>query len=191
MLPYPKKDGRVGFMPFLLYTLEPSQSEYRQVSEIKLSGIASPFRKLATDREWHGTDADILSLLDIERPGDHRILIDLKPSDKKNVSLYRLREVWGYSYDEWSPLALRLECLLGDEPQDNPSSHKQRFTGPVETKDFIYEFLYINGGTAGGKWTWGLVGRVNAALLWPDALRYFITSINRQLVEDGSEPLCK
>jgi hypothetical protein len=43
----------------------------------------------------------------------------------------------------------------------------------LETRDFTYEFLYVNGGAKGGTWTWGLVGRVNGALLWPDALRFY------------------
>jgi hypothetical protein len=131
----------------------------------------------------------ILSRLGIEQPAEHRILIDLKPSDKTNVSLYRLRDGWGYSNEGWTPLALRLESLLVDDPRDNPTIFKQEFLGPSETRDFIYEFLYLNGGTSGGKWTWGMVGRVNGALLWPDALRYFISSINRQLVEDDLAPL--
>lgn len=201
-------------MPFLLYTLDFARGEYtldenlaarvmgrkqrlspkERPGEIRLSGNGSPFRKVLTDAgsaKWHSTDEFILYLLGVERPAEHRILIDLKPSDKSNVSLYRLRDVWGFSYEEWTPLALRLESLLVDEPQDNPSTFKQVFRGPLETKDFIYEFLYLNGGTKSGKWTWGLVGRVNAALLWPDALRYFVNAINRQLIEDNLEPLCQ
>lgn len=176
-------------MPPFLYTLNSKQGEYRQVREISLSGTASPFRTICAEagQEWHATEGRILSLLGFERPVEHRILIDLKPSDKSNVSLYRLRDVWGYSDEGWTPLALRLECLLVDEPQGNPSSFKQVFTGPLETRDFIYEFLYLNGGTKSGKWR--LVGRVNGALLWPDALRYFVNAINRQLIENNLEPL--
>ena len=180
-------------MPFYLYTLDSQRGEYRQVKEISLSGSVSPFRKVAAEarQEWQATDERILSLLGVETPAEHRILIDLKPSDKSNVSLYRLRDVWGFSYEGWTPLTLRLESLLVDEPQDSPSTFKQVFQGPLETRDFIYEFLYLNGGTKSGKWTWGLVGRVNAALLWPDALRYFVNAINRQLIEDNLEPLCQ
>jgi len=80
--------------------------------------------------------------------------------------------------------------LLVDEPQENSETFKRMFTGPLVTRDFVYEFLYLRGGTEGGKWTWGLVGRVNGALLWPDALRYFANAINRQLIDDNLEPLC-
>jgi hypothetical protein len=159
--------------------------------EISLSGNGGPLCKALLDAgsaTWHATDDLILYLLGVERRAEHRILIDLKPNDKSRVSLYRLRDVWGHSYDDWTPLALRLECLLGDDPRDNPETFKQRFTGPLETRDFIYEFLYVNGGAKGGKWTWGLVGRVNAALLWPDALRYFVKAINSQLIEENMEP---
>ncbi len=179
-------------MPFFLYSFDSEQREYRQLKEISLSGAASPLRTVlgeAKDSEWHAPEARILFLLGFEPPEKHRILIDLKPSDKSKVSLYRLRDIWGYSYDTWTPLALRLESVLVDEPHDSPSEYKQAFVRPTETKDFIYEFLYLNGGSQSEKWTWGMVGRVNAALLWPDALRYFFKSINRQLLEDGLEPL--
>ena len=94
----------------------------------------------------------------------------------------------GYSYDGWTALALRLETLLGDDPRDNPATFKHGFAGPIETRDFVYEFLYLNGGTKNGNGTWGLVGRVNGALLWPDALRYFVNAINGQLIDDKMEP---
>jgi hypothetical protein len=167
------------------------RGEYGRIREISLSGTDSPFRKLVTETgsQWHATDTRILTLLEVERPAEHRILIDLKPSDKKNVSLYRLRDVWGYSYDRWTPLALRLEALHVDYPRDNPVTFKQGFEGPIETRDFVYEFLYLNGGTKTGKWTWGLVGRVNGALLWPPALRYFVNAIEDQLIEEKMEPL--
>lgn len=178
-------------MPFFLYSLDSEQEKYRQIREISLSGRQSPFPNICTELgdRWHCTDTDILSHLGDVEPAEHRILIDLKPSDKTNVSLYRLRDVWGYSYESWTPLALRLESLLVDDPRDNPTIFKQEFVGPKESGDFIYEFLYLNGGTKGGKWTWGMVGRVNGALLWPDALRYFINRINAQLVSDKLEPL--
>ena len=118
-------------MSLFLYTLDSQQGQYRQIREISLSGKASPFRKLAaeTGSQWHATGVRLLALLEVERPAEHRILIDLKPSDKNNVSLYRLRDVWGYSYDGWTPLALRLETLLGDDPRDNPATFKHGFAG--------------------------------------------------------------
>ena len=180
-------------MPFFLYSLDSKRGEYRQVREVSLSGSASPFRTIATEagQEWHAPDERILTLLGVERPAEHRILIDLKPADKNNVSLYRLRDAWGYSYDGWTPLALRLESLFVDQPQDKPSTFKQAFCGPLGTEDFIYEFLYLNGGTKSGRWTWGLVGRVNGTLLWPDALQYFLKAINRQLIAENIEPFCR
>lgn len=184
-------------MPFYLYSLDAlgaGRGEYRRVREISLSGTDSPFRKVLVDAgsaKWHATDEFILYLLGVERSAEHRILIDLKPKHKTEVSLYRLRDVWGYSDDDWTPLALRLERVFMDQSQDDPPTFKKLFVGPLETNDFIYEFLYLNGGTKRGKWTWGLVGRVNGALLWPDALRYFANAINRQLIEDNLEPLCQ
>ena len=43
--------------------------------------------------------------------------------------------------------------------------------------DIIHEFLYIQVNPRTKHWTWGLVGRVNGVLLWPEVLNYFIKEI--------------
>src|SRR3989442_925232 len=30
-------------------------------------------------------------------------IIDMKPKQRSNVSLYRLTHIWGHSYDDWTP----------------------------------------------------------------------------------------
>lgn len=69
-------------------------------------------------------------------------------------------------------------------PDRSRAAFKERFRGPAQRGDDVYEFLYVNGGTKGGKWTWGLVGRVNGALLEIDALQYFIDGINQRSVQE-------
>jgi hypothetical protein len=92
------------------------------------------------------------------------------------VSLYRVRRAWGYSYPWWTPFAVQLETLYVDAKVAEPEAFKQTFITSVPG-DLVHEFLYLQGGTTGGSWTWGRVGSVNAPLLWPDALRYFVKCI--------------
>jgi hypothetical protein len=169
-------------MPFLLYRFDPHPGEYRLIRGIRLAGKNGPFKAVFDDLggpEWHLMDTHILRLLEEPEPEEHRIVIDLKPNAQREVSLYRLRDVWGYTEAGWTPLALRLESLYADSSQDNPSAFKHAFVEPPD-RYFIYEFLYLK-----GNWNWGRVGGVNGAMLWPDALRYFFKAINRQVSEDA------
>lgn len=112
------------------------------------------------------------------------IVIDLKSKQRDtNVSLYELVDVWGYSYEDWSPILLLLYGLEVDaRPNDvNPVDFI------VDPKGYdvpIYEFLYLNGGIAGGKlagkWIPPPSSPTNAALLWPETLGYFIKCIRQR-----------
>lgn len=129
---------------------------------------------------WHLPETELLKLVVEEKPSDHAILIDLKPNAKGNVSIYQLKDIWGFSYSEWTPIALHLETLFVDEEIENPDSFKNTFEAPnLKDRENVYEFLYLRGGTKGGTWNWGMVGRVNGALLWPDALKYFIDELRK------------
>ncbi len=120
---------------------------------------------------------------DLTEPFDGLALVaDIFPGDKKNVSLYQVKEIWGFSYfledGIFTPLALRLEALLVDEREKDPEGRKKEFTLLSDIlkckKEPIHEFLYLRGKNGAN---WGRVGYVNGALLWPDALAYFVREI--------------
>ena len=108
------------------------------------------------------------------------MVFDLKPGSP-NVSLYRLKDLWGYSYDIYTPIALRLECLFHDKQVGAPGEVKRKFTDENFNGTILAEFLYINGGTHRDRWSWGLAGRVNGALLWREAFSYFVSELNDTL----------
>ena len=172
-------------MPFLLYKLSDHGTTYRQIHEIALAGKKGPFAKHVLGRmdgggsrplEWHLSEAALLQQLDANDVDGNALLIDLKPNVHGNVSLYRLCDVWGFSYETWTPLALRLRPLFIDRDAADPPRFKAKFSNPPQHPS-VHEFLYLQGGTNKGTWTWGRVGSVNGALLWPDALRYFLRSM--------------
>lgn len=107
-------------------------------------------------------------------------VFDIKPDLEGNVSLYRLDHVWGYSQQTWTPICLRLDPLFVDlEVEDSEEfKHKFQVPPPEERGGPVHEFLYVNHPHGvKGRWEWGKVGHVNGALLWPEALAYFIERI--------------
>ncbi len=115
------------------------------------------------------------------------LLIDLQPKQTASVlSLYELTDVWGYSCHGWSPILLRLDGLFVDE--DPALNQRQDFTRKdVEVDGPIYEFLYLDGsvecGKLTGRWNAPPVSSTNGALLWPDALNYFVRCIRTRSPE--------
>jgi hypothetical protein len=111
------------------------------------------------------------------------LVIDLKPKQReKNVALYELLDVWGYSADEWTPIMLRLSGLFVDV--DPAGIDRGNFLIADEKRfDSIYEYLYLDGtvsnGTLVGKWTAPPASPTNGALLFPDATKYFIQCIRK------------
>lgn len=129
---------------------------------------------------WHLDEATLLGLLGKE--ADNRALIvDLKPGQEKAVSLYRVRNFWGFSYKNWTPLLVRMKALFVDKPAEDPAEFKEKFTDSEACHDQVHEFLYVRFGTVEGIATWGRSGWVNATLLWSDALRHFIAIVDRNL----------
>jgi len=148
-----------GFIPWLLsFKISPGQRE--------------PFL-------WHVNVVDELGA-NSEYP-DNTLIIDLKPKQNKtNLSLYEVMDVWGYSDSGWSPILLRLNGLFVD--QDPVSINRNDFVRKDDDVDGpIYEFLYLVGSVDNGKivgsWAPPPASPTNAALLWPDALNYFVQSI--------------
>lgn len=175
-------------MPFIVYRKEGNQLE--KVKEVSLAGRNGPIYSLAKSKcsnihvneeeeegiGWEITEKEIIKELGFDA-GLHRLVIDLKPSVKNNVSLYYLRKIFGYSYYGWTPIALQLETIFVDKYVENPEEFKQKFQ-PPEEGDIVHEFLYLRGGYKEGNWVWGRAGSVNGCLLWPDALRFFIDKIS-------------
>jgi len=175
-------------MPFMLcnVTDKNEYQEYLHIKDIKIAGNSGPIINIVKKKNqlnrspfpWHINYKEI-----IEIPDSHEIIIDLKPNVKENVSLYKLVDIWGYSYDEWSPLALRLETIFSDKVVQNPKEFKKKFKVKGASHEFVHEFLYLQGGVKGGTWNWGMVGGVNGALLWKDAFKYFISELSRDYIK--------
>lgn len=168
-------------MPFRLYdvarTGTASQFTFRHT--VPIAGRNRPLARIHDSRNpdrqapcpWHADAAEIVAAIPGTSPSQE-IVIDLKPNVARNVSLYRLLDVWAYSCPEWTPIALRLEVLFADLRHDDPKLFKSSFNVGDGDRDLVGEFLYLQGGTCGGDWRWGRVGSINGALLWRGAFDY-------------------
>jgi hypothetical protein len=183
-------------MPFLLYERRAKPdgtAEFFQLKDVSLAGTSNgliyPFvRRYAPPRgvfAWHATAKDLLAEAGI-RPRDRAVVVDVNP--RRRVSLYELTDVWGHSYAEWTPIAVRLETLFIDLAVPDPPRYKQRFSDRGCARKPVHQFLHLKGGLAGGSWTWGPVGSVSGAMLPPDALEYFIARLQESLGRSSRAP---
>ncbi len=177
-------------MPFMLYDVASlsGPKQYTFIRTIPIAGNTGPLASIQRAKNpsckspfsWHASSSEIVAVIAGASP-THEIVIDLKPNVANNVSLYRLLDIWGFSYNEWTPLAVRLEVLFGDLVHGDPEQFKASFSDANADRSLVGEFLYVQGGTAGGTWSWGRVGSVNGALLWRDAFDYLSGKLNEAL----------
>jgi hypothetical protein len=127
---------------------------------------------------WHINISASLAATELR---DSALVIDLKPKQSKsNLSLYELLDVWGYSEYDWTPILLRLAGLFIDK-DPRGINRNDFYLYDQEIDSPIYEILYLEGtvkeGKLNGRWTAPPASPTNAALLWPETLRYFLACI--------------
>jgi hypothetical protein len=177
-------------MPFLLYNIsgESGREQYTFQRGIRLDGQSGPLatfaRSLNPEKriplKWHVSAKKIIQLLG-GSPNEQAIVFDLKPRAMGKVSLYRLLDVWGFSYGNRTPLALRLRVLFADHKEANPFAFKNSFVDPGTDHSLVGEFLYVKGGVSEGTWNWGKVGRVNGAFLSCDDFAFLSAALKQSI----------
>jgi hypothetical protein len=176
-------------VPFYLYKRTPrddGSTTYTQVDTVSLAGTTNglvyPFvrayaRAGAETFPWHATIRDLLAESGLPSR-NHTVVVDVNP--KQDVTLFELTDVLGFSYLDTTPICLRMQALfLGEKPLD-PERFKERFSDARCSRRPVHQFLYLQGGLTEGDWRWGPVGSVNGALLWPDALEFFLAMLGEE-----------
>ncbi len=168
----------------------PDRTSYRSGTQVKLFGCNEGwipwFVKLGMPSgqnepyAWHVRIDDALALPDVqkERPNTGAILVDIKPSAKDSFLVCELRDVYGYSADDWTPMLWGMRVLVNGDAKGN---HLEDFDAP-NGGEIIYNFLYAMGGVTdgvpSGKWIAPGPSSTNGVLLWPEALKYFMRCIH-------------
>lgn len=135
---------------------------------------------------WHVNIEAALALDEVRKqfPDAEAIIVDIKPTAKNEFFVCELLDVYGYSCSGWTPLLWHMRVLeIDGEPKAN---HLEDFDAPGDGGN-IYEFLYAQGsvedGRISGSWRPPKPSPTNGALLWPEAMTYFIKCI----AEEGGE----
>jgi hypothetical protein len=103
---------------------------------------------------------------------DYALIIDIKPKSGE-VFLCELDRVFGYSFEDWSPIMLRLKLLYSGLTHEDLD--KKSFIYP-EDPEIIYTMLYLSGSFRDGKLvgTWNPpFGTITAVLFEAEAMTYF------------------
>ena len=128
---------------------------------------------------WHLSETDIRRVImeDPDKPTGNALIIDLKPNDAGNLSLYEIVEAWGHSACGWTPVMLRLKSLFCDEDASKFDRCDFTRTDTESSAEPIFSFYYARGTVRDGKLegTWNLTapGSADSALLWPDPMMFF------------------
>ena len=172
-------------MPSYLYKVE--NNNYSQIDKISLSGwvglvykifeCKNLYHRLSEEDNgigWEITKEDLNKqiIADDWGIGDYEIVFDIEPKKKKtNLMQLECIHVFSHNYGDdcvyWSVLMLELKSVLYHNTE---IKNKENFI-PDDSKGNTKEFLYLQGDD--GSWNYGMVGRMNAALLEPDAVDYF------------------
>ncbi|RUM29420.1 MAG: hypothetical protein DSY42_06470 [Aquifex sp.] len=140
---------------------------------------------------WHIPETDLINesikMYNFPPDEEYMLVVDLKPSVKNNISLYKLTNIWGYSYETWTPIMLQLIAIYADEDATKVNFTKNKFPLPrdLENRERLHMFVYLTGGIKVdrlvGDWNWGGRGFPTAALLEPEAFKFFISAVRNYI----------
>ena len=130
---------------------------------------------------WH---VDVSDVMQHQHSTGDVFIMDLSPGQEQNnniFSFYELLDVWGYSYNDWTPALLRLRCLLDNKRDER--LNRNDFTINREVEGPIFSFTSFSGGIYNGQLsgTWRAHNPApgNSVLLWSENLGYFIRIIQQ------------
>ena len=172
-------------MAYLIYKATPVAGglRYHDRENVVLAGgglIKSTCLKHLSKKDggWILSEQDLLMTAG-RTPADHRLVIDTAPS-RKSLSLFEVKHIVGYTYEDWTPVLLLMEQLFVDHEPDGPKADFEKDFEDISCERCkVRTVLYLKGGHAGGDWNWGGNSRTTAALLWDSAWDFFLEKAKR------------
>ena len=120
----------------------------------------------------------IIPLAEKWNPEGYSFIIDIKPSTGE-VFLCEVDKIFGFSFEGWTPVMLRLKRLYSDLGKDDLD--KDDFPYPEEQEiETLYTMLYYYGSFKDGQivGTWNPPhGTITALLFWAEAMTFFFEQV--------------
>lgn len=127
---------------------------------------------------WHITRDKLFEILSLR---GNALVIDVKPNSKEELSLFKIKNIWGYSSSGWTPILLELKRIVHDESPDR-YDRKNVELEDYKEGDSVFTLLYLKGTIRNGKleckWVFPGPSPTNSVLLWTDARNYFIRKMS-------------
>jgi hypothetical protein len=181
--------------------LENNKIVFKKIEETSLAGdglIARYLKKTISNSttepySWHIESNQLFNTLEL--PGN-ALVIDLKPKSKTKLSLFKVKNVWGYSSSGWTPIMLELKEIVNDEnPNDYNRETVELEKEKYERGDSVFTFLYLRGTIRNGKlvgegrWRFSGPSPTNSVLLWPKVRDYFIRKMQNAKLDARREEI--
>jgi hypothetical protein len=144
-------------------------------------------KPLRTGSAWHITRGQIRAALEGEANAaeNSALLIKIRP-DKASSLLAEIVEVWGYSFNGWTSMMLRLQHLVSGNPGTADPVFFSIENRCRQARRSIFMMTCtpdgsIEGGSVIGKWPQATTGPVSSVVLWPQAFAYFANEAKKIL----------
>lgn len=167
-----------------------SGSSYKMISEVPIAGHNLIYNTWLNKGKpinagWEITENDILENFKNAASVNScpALIIDFDPKGKEEITLLEMVHIYAYTYADKTTEEIWWTPILPKMYEIKPKKHFSKCKSPRERKAIIsefestgygneiVEFLYLQGEKHG--WNWGMVGRVNGALIYSDARKYF------------------
>jgi len=105
----------------------------------------------------------------------------LENRNRPRAHLFEVCKMYGFSGWSWTPMMWKLRGLL--EVEDCTKAREQNRWEFNPASYFVYEFLRLQADhkwetTREGRRDFGMIGKFNGVLLWPEALKYFVEKMD-------------
>jgi len=177
-------------MSFLLcdVTTAALGESYSVIEEVRLEGRSGALHRIEHNRNpaaqagfgWHTSEADLLTGV-LANPMHHAIVLSMKGHGRNARSMYRVMDIWGYTMQTDTPIALRLRPLVEEHVPENAAAFEKQFNGYLRSAAPVVTFLTLLGGVAGGNWSWSPLSKLNPTMLPTAAFAYFSSELMKSL----------
>lgn len=173
-------------MSFLLCDLTAAAGgeTYATIEEVRLDGRNGALHRIEHNRNpaaktgfgWHASEADLLATV-LANQMHHAIVLSAKGHARNARSMYRVLDVWGFTMETETPIALRLRPLVEEHVPEDAAAFEKRFNAYLRSAQPVVTFLSLAGGVAGGNWGWSPLSKVSPTILPPAAFAYFASQL--------------